>query len=572
MKLIVVDVGNTSTAVGLWSDGRVSHVAHCDGGFAEASRVVESLARLPHSSTHPLILAYVSVVPKVDRAWRAFAKARGLAFRQVTYKYFLGNGERIPRAKRAAQAVARGVGTYPPSEASRRRRCPSRGGNGLSIDYPKPETIGADRLADAAGAVSRYGAPVLVMDFGGGTLDVCVVETDICGQDPDVVGIAGDASLGGRDFDLMLIEHLESVYKDRGLDYSSLSSWERFSLDRRIRDVKRIFSENFSSTGSGTQMTIPLKWPGKGEVPLLLSKEVFRNLVTSKGISDRIRKCIRDAIADSGRSAKQITRAILTGGSSRWFFVRDIVREECGLSDNDETIIVSPTPFTDVAIGCAMSKARSGAAAEREGLWVKWRVNGEVAWHGPKNLLRPGRQNADVEIRHQHLCEIPSSRSLHPIRIELSFHWGDEESQPTPYLEGKSAVVDFHARSNHPLLKRPRDVINAMRGRTDRIETAFRDVYQCFLHCKEYPNGGPVFKLEIRDWEASKGILEAFDWNNPKLIDVTPGKFSRRGWFGIGTRKELAVEAIGEIKSTDGRESPSWKSKIKSLVSRIHRK
>ena len=161
MRLVVVDVGNTSTAVGLWSDGRVSHVAHCDGGFAEASRVVESLTRLPHSSTHPLILAYVSVVPKVDRAWRAFAKARGLAFRQVTYKYFLGNGERIPRAKRAAQAVARGVGT----------------GNGLSIDYPKPETIGADRLADAAGAVSRYGAPVLVMDFGT-ALTAAVVTAD----------------------------------------------------------------------------------------------------------------------------------------------------------------------------------------------------------------------------------------------------------------------------------------------------------------------------------------------------------------------------------------------------------
>ena len=135
MKLIVVDVGNTSTAVGLWSDGRVSHVAHCDGGFTEASRIVASLIKLPHSPTPPLALAYVSVVPKADRAWRAFAKARGLAFRQVTYKYFLGNGER---------------GT----------------GNGLSIDYPKPETIGADRLADAAGAVSRYGAPVLVMDFG----------------------------------------------------------------------------------------------------------------------------------------------------------------------------------------------------------------------------------------------------------------------------------------------------------------------------------------------------------------------------------------------------------------------
>ena len=161
MRLVVVDVGNTSTAVGLWSDGRVSHVAHCDGGFAEASQVVESLAKLLHSSTPPLTLAYVSVVPKVDRAWRAFAKLHGLAFRQVTYKCFWGNGERIPRAKRAAQAVARGVGM----------------GNGLSIDYPKPETIGADRLADAAGAVSRYGAPVLVMDFGT-ALTAAVVTSD----------------------------------------------------------------------------------------------------------------------------------------------------------------------------------------------------------------------------------------------------------------------------------------------------------------------------------------------------------------------------------------------------------
>ncbi len=159
MRLVVVDVGNTSTAVGLWSDGRVSHVAHCDGGFAEASRVVESLTKLlhssthplSHSSTHPLILAYVSVVPKVDRAWRAFAKAHGLAFRQVTYRCF----------------AAKKVEKIPFSNSNSR----------LQLDYPKPETIGADRLADAAGAVSRYGAPVLVMDFGT-ALTAAVVTSD----------------------------------------------------------------------------------------------------------------------------------------------------------------------------------------------------------------------------------------------------------------------------------------------------------------------------------------------------------------------------------------------------------
>ena len=131
MRLLVVDVGNTSTAVGLWSGGRVSNVSHCDGGFEDAKRAVTRL----RSSVSGL--AYVSVVPKVDVKWRRFAKSLGLKFHQVSHRDF----DEGPKA---------GDG--------RRGR--------VVLDYPKPETIGADRLADAAGAVSRYGAPVLVMDFG----------------------------------------------------------------------------------------------------------------------------------------------------------------------------------------------------------------------------------------------------------------------------------------------------------------------------------------------------------------------------------------------------------------------
>ena len=168
MRLVVVDVGNTSTAVGLWSDGRVSHVAHCDGGFGEASRVVESLAKLLHSSTRPLILAYVSVVPKVDRAWRTFAKAHGLAFRQVTYRCFATKkGKKIPFSNSNSKLQLKRGGKVPLSNSNSK----------LQLDYPKPETIGADRLADAAGAVSRYGAPVLVMDFGT-ALTAAVVTSD----------------------------------------------------------------------------------------------------------------------------------------------------------------------------------------------------------------------------------------------------------------------------------------------------------------------------------------------------------------------------------------------------------
>lgn len=37
---------------------------------------------------------------------------------------------------------------------------------GVGIDYPKPESIGPDRLANAVAAKHHFGAPVVVVDFG----------------------------------------------------------------------------------------------------------------------------------------------------------------------------------------------------------------------------------------------------------------------------------------------------------------------------------------------------------------------------------------------------------------------
>src|SRR5205807_2201603 len=37
---------------------------------------------------------------------------------------------------------------------------------GIGIDYPRPGTIGPDRLANAVAARHRFGAPAVVVDFG----------------------------------------------------------------------------------------------------------------------------------------------------------------------------------------------------------------------------------------------------------------------------------------------------------------------------------------------------------------------------------------------------------------------
>jgi type III pantothenate kinase len=55
--------------------------------------------------------------------------------------------------------------------AEKQWRCPvlvlsARHLKGMPIDYPKPESIGADRLANALAAMSLKGAPVLAIDAG----------------------------------------------------------------------------------------------------------------------------------------------------------------------------------------------------------------------------------------------------------------------------------------------------------------------------------------------------------------------------------------------------------------------
>jgi type III pantothenate kinase len=126
MNCIVVDIGNTSTAVGLARDGAISGVCHLHGGLKDKraiAHVVRGLCgRVPvHGS------ALCSVVPSANAVW------------QAQLRRLLGR---------------------PPLVVSHRVQL------GVQVTYPRPSSIGADRLANASAAVARYGAPAIVADFG----------------------------------------------------------------------------------------------------------------------------------------------------------------------------------------------------------------------------------------------------------------------------------------------------------------------------------------------------------------------------------------------------------------------
>ncbi len=66
----------------------------------------------------------------------------------------------VPRATPEVQKVIRKIWKFNPLELN------SKTVRGIGIDYPKPESIGADRLANAVAAKFHFSAPVVVVDFG----------------------------------------------------------------------------------------------------------------------------------------------------------------------------------------------------------------------------------------------------------------------------------------------------------------------------------------------------------------------------------------------------------------------
>jgi type III pantothenate kinase len=130
-----VDVGNTQTVMGLYDSEqllkrwRVATIK--TDTIDELSIKIHALLSLAgFDGSHITDMAISSVVPPLTKQW---------------------------------QQVARRFGTSDPLILN------SRTDIGLPIKYKNPSEIGADRLADAVAAISFYGAPVIVVDFGTAT-------------------------------------------------------------------------------------------------------------------------------------------------------------------------------------------------------------------------------------------------------------------------------------------------------------------------------------------------------------------------------------------------------------------
>ena len=152
----------------------------------------------------------------------------------------------------------------------------------------------------------------VVFDFGGGTLDVSVVD---CFENVvSICSIAGNNQLGGIDFDKAIAMHFCQQNK---IDYNSLLRAEKESLFLAAERAKIALQDN-------EEATMSLSIRGK-----LYSVKITNEILSliSKPILDEIREVIRRAVKDSGFVPSDIDRMIMVGGSSYMPIVRDYLEK-----------------------------------------------------------------------------------------------------------------------------------------------------------------------------------------------------------------------------------------------------
>ncbi len=193
---------------------------------------------------------------------------------------------------------------------------------------------------------------IMVFDFGGGTLDVTILEM---GWDEghkaatfEVISTSGDNELGGTDMDNILINHICAEFKkDAGIDLKN----DKMAF-QRLREAAEKAKVELSSTVS-TDINLPFitaDSSGPKHLTMTIDRAKLESLVSP--LIDRCRgpilQAMKDASAKLGENVK-VERVILVGGPTRMPCVQKFVEGEVG-----KKIEGGIDPMECVALGAAI--------------------------------------------------------------------------------------------------------------------------------------------------------------------------------------------------------------------------
>ncbi|MCH8003143.1 MAG: molecular chaperone DnaK [Nanoarchaeota archaeon] len=165
---------------------------------------------------------------------------------------------------------------------------------------------------------------ILVFDFGGGTLDVTIM--DLSEGVFEVKATSGDTQLGGTDMDEALMNFIiEDFKKKEGIDLG-----EDDTAMQRLREAAEKAKIELSTTME-TEINVPFI-TSQNDSPKHLTMKLARSKLEQL-VEPIIQKCkhpMEQAMKDSKLTVNEINKIILVGGPTRMPIVRKFVEDIVG--------------------------------------------------------------------------------------------------------------------------------------------------------------------------------------------------------------------------------------------------
>jgi heat shock 70kDa protein 1/2/6/8 len=388
MAAVGIDLGTTTSCVGVWQNNRVEIIANDQGNrttpsfvaFTSEERLIGEAAK-NQAAGNPKNTVYEAKrligrrydEPAVQRDIKHFSYnvVRGAGEKPEIEVDYKGEAKRyrpeeigaavLQKMKATAEAflgtpVKDAVITVPAYFNDSQRQATKDAGTiaGLNvlriINEPTAAAIayGLDKKKEGE-------QNVLIFDLGGGTFDVSLLTLDEGVF--EVKATAGDTHLGGSDFDTALVEYCVQEFKKK-------TKIDLISHPRAMRRLRTAVERAKHTLSSATQASVEVDSLHEGhDFQTTITRAKFESLCES--LIKRCMEPLEQVLRDSKISKDRVHEVVMVGGSSRIPKVRQMVSDFF----NGKKLNDSVNPDEAVAYGAAVQahilSKKDGAPEDR---------------------------------------------------------------------------------------------------------------------------------------------------------------------------------------------------------------
>ncbi len=350
-KIIGIDLGTSNSAAAVLEGGKPRIIPSAEGNTVYGKAFPSVVA---FTKEGKMLVGEPARRQAVSNPENTITKAK----RKIgtNHKYKINDKEFTPqqisafilqKIKKDAEAflgdkVEKAVITVPAYFDDNQRQATKDAGKiaGLEVERIVNEPTAA---ALAYGLDKKGDSKILVFDFGGGTLDVTIMEL---GEGVfEVKSTSGDTELGGTDMDEAIVNYITNTFKEKeGVDITK----DSMAIQRVIEAAEKAKIE--LSTTLETDINLPYVTAdstGPKHLTMKINRAKLEELV--RPLVDRCEKPVSQALADAKLTASDLSKVILVGGPTRMPIVQEFVKKVTGIEPERGI-----DPMECVAMGAAV--------------------------------------------------------------------------------------------------------------------------------------------------------------------------------------------------------------------------